>query len=75
MRRGIVDGRAGCLDVVLGVIDGGRAGRLEVGRRMWLMGGPPGVFDGGPGGALVAVGCSIERTPEILLCLGLAPPK
>ena len=27
MWRGIVDGRAGCLDVALGVIDGGRAGR------------------------------------------------
>ena len=27
MWRGIVDGRAGCLDVALGVIDGGRVGR------------------------------------------------
>ena len=27
---------------------------------MWLMGGLLGVFDGGPGGVLVAVGCSIE---------------
>ena len=39
--HGIVDGRVGCLDVALGVIDGGRVGRLEVGRCMWLMGGSP----------------------------------
>ena len=32
MWHGIVDGRVGCLDVALGVIDGGRVGRLEVGR-------------------------------------------
>ena len=41
--RGIVDGRAGCLDVALGAIDGGRVDR----RRMWLMGESLGVFDGG----------------------------
>ena len=34
MWRGIVDGRAGCLDVALGVIDGGRVGGWEVGRSM-----------------------------------------
>ena len=32
MWRGIVDGRADCLDVALGVIDGGCVGRFEVGR-------------------------------------------
>ena len=30
--HGIVDGRVGCLDVALGVIDGGRVGGWEVGR-------------------------------------------
>ena len=54
--HGIVDGRVGCLDVALGVIDGGRVGGWEVGSSMHgrLM---LGVFDGG--GALVAGGCSI----------------
>ena len=53
MWHGIVDGRVGCLDVALGVIDGGRVGGWEVGRSMYgrLM---LGVFDGG--GALVAGG-------------------
>ena len=32
--HGIVDGRVGCLDVALGVIDGGRVGGWEVGRSM-----------------------------------------
>ena len=30
--HGIVDGRVGCLDVALGVIDGGQVGGWEVGR-------------------------------------------
>ena len=54
--HGIVDGRVGCLDVALGVIDAWRAGRWmeggKVNARLML-----GVFDGG--GALVAGGCSI----------------
>ena len=47
------------MDVALGVIDGGRVGGWEVGSSMhsYLM---LGVFDGGPGGVLVAVVCSIE---------------
>ena len=32
--HGIVDGRVGCLDVALGVIDGGRVGGWEVGSSM-----------------------------------------
>ena len=53
--HGIVDGRVGCLDVALGVIDGGQVGGWEVGRinaRLMLRG-----FDGD--GALVLWGCSI----------------
>ena len=56
--HGIVDGRVGCLDVALGVIDGGRVGGWEMGRSMHAVD-ASGVneFDGG--GALVAGGCSI----------------
>ena len=32
MWRGIIDGSADCLDVAIGVIDGGRVGRLELAR-------------------------------------------